>query len=113
MSPASKAAFQAAAEAGVFDFLTDEEKQKLTLLRVYAGPEPVPDQELLDVLEWAQRVRMSAAFLEAVLAGDALPVGLKNKADPTSMQLRLTPKGEAHGAVLNEQLTAEYARKKR
>lgn len=87
------------------NFLTDDEVEKLALFRVYAGgPEPVPEQEILDTLEWAQRVRMASAMLDAVLAGGAFPVGLKDKGDPHSMQLKLTPKGEAEGARLHDLL---------
>jgi hypothetical protein len=83
-------------------FLTAEEVERLVLLRVYAAGKAgrVSTPEIHDVISWAEKARIANAMVDAVLSGDALPVGCAEPGKPDTMQVKLTPKGEASGEKL-------------
>lgn len=95
-------------------WLTEEELKQLMLLRIHAGrPEPVTTEQIMETLEWAESVRTQNAMLEAVLAGGAIPHGCTTPGDYRTMQVSLTPKGEAEGKKIDQEAREAHARSKR
>jgi hypothetical protein len=100
-----RAAWQHASDTGRFNFLTDDEQRKLILVQLYTAEKidlrknGVPRDEIMALVEWADKTRARDGMLQSVLSGCAF-VRMKGK-EP---EFWLTPKGLAEGKALAEEM---------